>query len=308
LSAVTRLQERFGSNYVIDFLRGSRIVREEHQSLKTYGVGRDISKEQWKLYIKDLLYSGYLEQTSGEYPLLKLNDKSRSILKGEEKAVLTRYKKEKKEEVVKTALPLSAHPDLLQLLKDLRYRIARQENVPAYIIFSDATLIELASYLPLNLTDLAKISGFGNLKVGKYGGEFLQVIRDYCSKEKLESKMHSKEQKYKRKAAYEKPTDTKKISLDLFLKGKEVKEIAAIRELAVSTIETHLAHFIRSGQLDIHRLMPKEKIKVIMDEVRLLNGNSTVPVKEKLGDDYSYGEIRAVMSYMEWMQASGIST
>jgi ATP-dependent DNA helicase RecQ len=307
LSAVSRLQERFGSNYVVDLLRGSRTVRQEHQLLKTYGVGKDISKEQWKLYIKDLLYSGCLEQTTGEYPLLKLNEKSIRILKGEEKAILTRFKKEKKEEIPKTSLPFSAHPDLLQLLKDLRYRLARQENVPAYIIFSDATLIELASYLPQNLTDLAKISGFGNLKVGKYGGAFLEVIRDYCRKEKLESKMHSKEQKYKRKAAYEKPTDTKKLSLDLFFQGKDVREIAAIRQLATGTIESHLAHFIRSGELDIHKLMPKEKIKVIMDEVRLLNGNSTVPVKEKLGDDYSYGEIRAVMSYMEWMHASGIS-
>ena len=309
LSAVTRLQERFGTNYVVDLLRGSKVIREEHQALKTYGIGKDISKEQWKLYIKDLLHSGYLQQTTGEYPVLKLNEQSLKILKGEEKAWLTRFKKEKVEEQsIKAEAPLSSHPQLFQSLKELRYSLARQENVPAYLIFADSTLIELASYLPLQLTDLPKISGFGDLKVGKYGAQFLQVIREYCKDEKLDSLMHLKDQKYKRKPAYERSSDTKRMSLNLFLEGKEVKEIASLRQLSVGTIESHLAYFIRTGELDVHKLLPKQKISVIMEEVKLLQGNSAVPVKEKLGEDYSYGEIRAVMSYMEWMQASGIST
>ena len=98
------------------------------------------------------------------------------------------------------------------------------------------------------------------------------------------------------------------MTLDLFLEGKDIKEIARVRQLATGTIESHLAHFIRSGELDIHKLLPREKIRVIMDELKIAEGSSTVPVKEKLGDDYSYGEIRAVMSYMEWMYASGINT
>ena len=160
----------------------------------------------------------------------------------------------------------------------------------------------------MSLTDLGKISCFGNLKTGKYGAEFLHVIREFCSKEKLASLVHTKDRKYKRKPAHEKVSDTKRMSIDLFLEGKDVKEIARIRQLATGTIESHLAHFIRSGELDIHKLLPKEKIQVIMDELKVLNGSSTIPVKEKLGDDYSYGEIRAVMSYMEWMYASGINT
>jgi ATP-dependent DNA helicase RecQ len=313
LSAVTRLQERFGSNYVVDLLRGGRKVREEHQLLKTYGVGKDISKEQWKLYIKDLIHFGYLDQSDGEFPVLKLNEKSRGILKGTEKALLTRFKKENEELVEKAAAPVSAHPELLQLLKDLRYALARRENVPAYLIFADSTLIELASYLPMNLVDLSKISGFGNLKVGKYGADFLQVIRDYCRKENLASQMHTKDPRYKRKQAHERPAperpgDTKRLSLELFSQGKDLREIAAARQLAISTIDSHLAYFVRSGELDVHKLVPKEKIRVIMEELRELQGNSIIPVKEKLGEDYSYGEIRAVMSYMEWMHASGITT
>ena len=196
----------------------------------------------------------------------------------------------------------------MQLLKELRYALARQENVPPYLIFADSTLIELASYLPANLTDLAKISGFGNLKVGKYGADFLNVIRDYCRKENLASQMHTKDPRYKRKQAHERPSDTKRLTLELFSQGKDLREIAAARQLAISTVDSHLAYFVRSGELDVHKLVPKEKIRSIMEELRELQGSSIIPVKEKLGEDYSYGEIRAVMSYMEWMHASDITT
>jgi superfamily II DNA helicase RecQ len=83
LSAVTRLQERFGINYVIDFLRGSNTTKTEHQSIKTFGIGKDISKDQWKVYVKDMLQLGYLQQSDTEFPVLQLNEISRQILKGE---------------------------------------------------------------------------------------------------------------------------------------------------------------------------------------------------------------------------------
>lgn len=319
LSAVIRLQERFGMNYVIDLLRGSRAVKEEHQSLKTYGVGKDISKEQWKQYVKDLIHFGYLDMADGEFPILKLNESSWRVLKGEENVELTRFRKEKEELVEKIAAPVSPHPELLQLLKDLRYQLARVENVPAYLVFADSTLIELASYLPFTLTDLSKISGFGNLKVGKYGAEFLQVIRSYCKKENLASQMHAKDARYKRKPAHEKSSakittrspernsDTKRLSLEMLLQGKEVAEIAAARQLAISTIDGHLTYFVGNGELDIYKLLPKHKVETIINELKQSDGTSMIPVKEKLGDDYSYGEIRAVISHLKWLQGSGAS-
>lgn len=305
LSAVSRLQERFGINYLVDFLRGSSVVREEHQSLKTYGVGKEISKDQWKLYIREMLQLNYLQQSEGEYPVLKLNELSWKILKGEEKVRLVKSVNEKTP-VSKPEL-LAVHGELLQQLKQVRDHLARKENVPPDLIFTDATLVELSTYLPLNLTDLGKISGFGNVKTGKYGFHFLQAVKSYCQQNKLTTQFHHKNPKRQRlKPDQEKSTDSKRYTLQLFREGKRVHEIAVTRGLAHSTIEGHLSWFIRTGELDVHDLMPKEKIQVIMQEVKQMEGNATAPVKEKLGNDYTYGEIRAVVSYLQWMNEAGI--
>src|SRR5215218_5080352 len=82
LSAVSRVKERFGINYIIDLLRGSTTVRPEHQLLKTFGIGKDISKDQWRQYIRELLQLNYLQQSDSEYPVLQLNEKSHEVLKG----------------------------------------------------------------------------------------------------------------------------------------------------------------------------------------------------------------------------------
>jgi ATP-dependent DNA helicase RecQ len=307
LSAVSRLQERFGANYVVDFLRGSAVVKEEHRQLKTYGIGKNFSKEKWKQYIKEMLQSGFLQQSDGEYPVLKLNEKSLQILKGEIKVALVQTVIEKKELVQKSNEPISAHPELFNLLKQLRYDIAKKEDVPAYIIFSDSTLNELSSYLPLNEKDISKISGFGDLKLAKYGAPFLSLIKTYCTTNNLSTQIHNKIQKrIRQKQPDEKVIDTKRYSLQLFNGGKTVEEIAALRQSVVGTIESHLAHFIRSGELDIHQLLPKQKIALILEVYRKTGGYAAAPVKEKLGDDFSYGEIRAVINYSQWMDENRI--
>lgn len=307
LSAVSRLQERYGVNYIIDFLRGSNVIRDDQKSLKTFGIGKDISKEQWKVYIKDLLQAGYLVQSDGEYPTLKLNEKSWRILKGEERIQLIKSVIEKTEKLTMHKEPVVVYPDLLQQLKELRNQLARKENVPPYLVFSDATLVELASYLPLNITDLSKISGFGNVKLTKYGAAFLAAVKDYCKENELQTQIHQKNPKPQSvKPAQEKTNDSKRYSLQLFREGKRPEVIAAMRGFTVNTIEGHLGVFIRSGELDIHDVLPKEKIDTILHEVQQTEGYATAPVKEKLGDNYTYSEIRAVMSYYQWMKELGI--
>jgi len=305
LSAVSRLQERFGMNYVVDFLRGSTIVKEEHQQLKTYGVGRDLPKEQWKLYIRELLQQDLLQQTSGDYPVLKLSERSWKVLKGEEKVSLVSSVKEKKETVSKQPPAVSAYPELLQILKSVRDQLARKENVPPDLIFSDATLVELSSFLPLSITDLGKISGFGNVKIQKYGHVFLESVKKYCRENELNSLMHNKFKKRpSSKPVQERVGDTKLHSLQMFRKGMPVAEIANLRGLTAGTVESHLVHFIRKGELDVHELVDKHKISMIMKEAQ--QPGTVTRIKEKLGEDYSYGEIRAVISYLQWMQEAGI--
>ncbi len=303
LSAVTRLQERFGINYVVDFLRGSSTTKTEHQLIKTFGIGKDISKDQWKIYVRDMLQLGYLQQSDTEYPVLQLNDTSRRILKGEMKVMLVKSVSVNKELVQKNIVAETVNAGLFAKLKAIRYDLAKEENVAAFQVFSDATLVELATYLPLTNSSLAKISGFGAIKLERYGPYFLDAVIDYCRANQLTTKIDSKQPKRQRKnPAVEKTNDTKKQSLQLFQLGRSVDEIAFERGLSTGTIEGHLAHFIFSGELKINEMVSAEKLKIITTAIEENNNSMAIaPIKQKLGEVYSYGEITAVMNYIRRM-------
>lgn len=300
LSAVFRLKERYGVNYIIDFLRGSSTTREDDQLLKTFGVGKDISKEQWRIYIKDMLHLGYLQQSNGQYPVLQLNEASKQILRGELKIMLVKSITVNKDAVQKNALEPTANAPLFSILKNVRYNVARQENVAAFQVFSDATLVELAAFLPLTNTALSKISGFGDIKLQKYGSYFLDPIIDYCRANNLTTKIDSKSAKRVKKiAAADRITDTKMQTFKLFKLGKTIDEIALERKFSATTIHTHLAHFIFSGEINIEELVSKEKVIVITRALSEASDGALAPVKIKLGDAYTYPEIHAVISYLK---------
>jgi ATP-dependent DNA helicase RecQ len=304
LSAVFRLNQRFGSTYVIDFLRGSKNekIREEHKQLKTYGVGADISKIDWQRYLRELIALGYLQVTEDAYPVLKLTPKSDAVLKGLQKVELVET--QTIDEPLQTeALPFEA--DLLSVLKNTRYDIAQQENVPAYIIVGDNTLVEIATYLPQSLDELRLISGFGDIKLARYGRAFLEQVKMFCHQRSLPSKMNLKSRKRERKARAERPTETRRSTNDtkvetfaLYRSGKSVAEIAAGRGLAATTIEGHLSYFVQTGELDVLEFVNEEKIPAIKDAVESYGADRLAPLKEVLGDNYSYGEIRAVVAWM----------
>lgn len=303
LSAVYRTNQKFGLTYLIDFLRGSqnKNIREEHKLLKTYGVGADISKENWFEYFRDLISQGFLRQTDDEFPKIILTEKSTDVLKGNVQVTLikAKTKKAKKDSLVSEI----SHPylaDLFENLKAVRTKIAKKENVPPYIVFSDATLVEMATFLPNNYAEMRKISGVGDLKLQKYGVDFLHEIKTYCQANNLESRIDLKRNKRERKSReslISKMTDTYSLSFRLFKSGKTISEIAEQRDLAESTIETHLTRFIQSGDIDIEELVSLEKIEFIHQAIAELGGEVSVgKLKETLGEDYSYGEIRAVLA------------
>jgi ATP-dependent DNA helicase RecQ len=301
LSAVFRLKERFGSTYVIDFLRGSKNekIREEHKALKTYGVGKDLSKADWQRYLRELVALGYLQFTETEYPVLQLTQKSHAVLKGLEivELIATQTLEEKSTE----ALPFEN--DLLSILKNTRRDIALHENVPAYIIVSDATLMEIATYLPQSLDELRFISGFGDVKLARYGREFLEPVKTYAHERGLNSKITQKSKKRERKAKTDRVStprgsDTRQASLELYQKDKTIAEIATERGLSVSTVESHLSHFVQSGELDVLEMVPSDKMPAIQDAIESYGADRLAPLKEILGADFSYGEIKAVLGWM----------
>jgi ATP-dependent DNA helicase RecQ len=297
LSAVARLQERFGAGYVIDFLRGSNAakIQEEHKQLKTFGIGVDVSKETWGNIIRDLIAQEYLTKSEGAYPVLKLTSKSAAALNGVEKVMITKSK----ETIEIVEHKTEYETELFKQLKDVRRKLATEENVPAYIVLSDAALLELATYLPHNKEEFSKISGFGQIKIEKYGKQFWEVVAAYCRDHNLASRIHLKTPKRQRRERREKETDTKQQSLQLFKQGHTIEKIAELRGFSSITIEGHLAFYIQQGELSIDQLMDTSKIYAIQKALDQVDGKALSPVKELLGKNYSYGEIRMTMAHLE---------
>lgn len=304
LSAVARLQERFGGGYVIDFLRGSNSekIQGQHKELKTFGVGASVSKDAWTSVIRDLIAQDYLTKAEGLYPVLKLTPKSESVLKGLEKVMITKSK----ERIEVQEQKVEYETELFQKLKATRRELAEVENVPAYIVLSDATLIELATYLPHNKEEFAKISGFGQIKIEKYEKHFCEVVVTYCRERNLTSRIHLKNPKRQRKEKRERETDTKQQSYDLFKQGYSIKEIALRRDFSPITIEGHLAFYVEHGELSIDAIMDVSKIPAIQQCIENFGVGTQnlaslllAPIKEQLGENYTYGEIRMVIAHMK---------
>lgn len=183
---------------------------------------------------------------------------------------------------------------LFNTLNTIRDELALLENVPPYLIISDAALVELATYLPQTRDEFKKVSGFNAEKIDRYERYFREAITLYCSRRGLISRIHLKNPP--RRDDF----DTKRFSLDLFHRGYSIAEIAERRGLKKGTIETHLAHYVREGTLKLDRLVPQEKIASILSA---LGGDSSLTaIRKRLGSEYSYGEIRLVLAHRDFLR------
>lgn len=301
LSAVTRLNQKFGVGYVIDFLKGSQSakIREEHKQLKTYGVGADWTKDEWTRFIFSMIDQGALTQAGSDFPVLELTDLSQKILKGEETFFLLR-KKEKKAEA-KADIKSTLNKDLFTRLKSIRTDLAQKEGVPPYLILSDVTLNELATYLPLKLEDISKIHGFGEVKLDKYGFTFLREVQSFVTKHGLETRMGEKKRVKIKSTTTTKvnKTGTYDATLQMILAGKTTEEIAKERNLNPMTIENHIGYWIKFGKLALNAFVTEDKQQAIRKVAAELGPLELKPIKEALGEDVSYGEIRWTLVEME---------
>ncbi|MBL7747651.1 MAG: helix-turn-helix domain-containing protein [Chitinophagaceae bacterium] len=193
----------------------------------------------------------------------------------------------------------SPHPVLHQQLRRIRENICSRKDLPIYIVAGTNTIDEMARYLPQTLVELRKISGFGDAKVDKYGQPFLDAIIAYCEERGLSSLINEKKPKKEKKqrtGPARKKGDTYAETLKLYTEGKSIIEIASERNLSRGTIEGHLAKFISSGEVKIEDIISPEKISLIETALEDFNGKSISPIKQQLGDDVSFGEIKLVMA------------
>jgi ATP-dependent DNA helicase RecQ len=193
----------------------------------------------------------------------------------------------------------------MNLLREQRKLLADRENVSAYIILNDTTLVEMSTYYPQHMDDLDKITGFGRVKKARYGNVFLEVVIDYCRKKGISSKMNLKKA-VQRSTSHKAKTKNRNgeqlsgaVSLDMFQKGRSIEQIATLRGLRETTIFNHLIDFVGTGELQPEELMDKRKIPAIR---KVLIENPTAllrEVKEVLGDTFTYNEIRLVKESIE---------
>ena len=182
LSCVYRTGQRFGVGHLTDVLLGQeteRVVERQHTKLSTFGVGKDLDERQWKSVFRQLVAAGFLDVEMGSYGSLRLAQAARPVLRGEQSVALRRDPERKR--APRTRFAVAAHPaddSLFERLRDLRGKLAREQNVPAYVIFHDATLRAIANDRPRSMAQLAKVEGVGVRKLERYGEAVLALVRE----------------------------------------------------------------------------------------------------------------------------------
>ena len=182
LSCIVRAQERFGMLTIIDILRGSKnekIKSNRLDQLSTYGIMETESKEYIRQVIEFLLVQAYIQTTSDGYQVLKIRPKAFAVLRGQQK-VSMRVMRQDSEKLSRGASGLDIDQELFRRLKELRAKIAKVQSVPAFVIFTDASLKEMCAKLPQNMKAFLEISGVGQTKADRYGERFMKLIRAYC--------------------------------------------------------------------------------------------------------------------------------
>ena len=189
LSCVYRTGQRFGTRHLIDVLRGidgEKVSKFDHDRLSTFGIGAEFDDRQWSAIFRQLVAGGFLATDDEGFGTLRLVDASRPVLRGEvevrmrhvaDKAERRAKKKSVRSDRKTQALDIAPHESRLwESLRNTRARLAKAQGVPAYRIFADATLLQMLREQPQSLAEMATISGVGEMKLARYGEEFLGVL------------------------------------------------------------------------------------------------------------------------------------
>ena len=305
LSAVIRTGERFGINHVSAVLRGANtkgIRQWEHSNLSVYGIAKDLSTAEIKEIFGLLVAEELLYMNSEDFPTIGVTEKGRIFLRNRE--TLTLSKPKRAEEKASTARRAALDYDraLFDELRELRRQLASERKAPPYVILGDATLQEMAYYIPQSRESLSRITGVGKVKIEQLGEAFLSVIQDHARENHLEEReISTRKEKGNQSGAPSGSTYDQ--TKQLLQQGMTIAQVAERRGLASSTISGHLERLIRAGeQIDLQPLMPPtNRFESIRKAFEQSGGRLLSPVKEILGDDYSYDEIRLVWIYMGQM-------
>lgn len=301
LSCVYRMKRPYGIGVIVDVLKASKnkkLMELGLDKISTYGIMKNYTKDGLKEFINTLISHRYIDY-GGEYPVVTLNSNSRDILTGKTKVM---FKEKRKVEKVST------NNELFDILRGLRREIASEEGVPPYIVFGDNTLKEMSLRMPLKSSQLIEINGVGEKKIQRYGEPFLKKIKEYVEQNNIEVKWNSEkfnkeevEEKFKENIKKNGKKKSFVITLDMLREGKKFHEIAKEREIALSTIMSHINQYLEEGNkidfpIDFDCLFSKEEENLVLDAVEKVGYGKLKPIKENLEKDVSYEKIRFIVS------------
>ncbi|HEY8324373.1 MAG TPA: DNA helicase RecQ [Ktedonobacterales bacterium] len=311
LSAVARTNQRFGLMYVVSVLRGEnkKTIRERgHDQISVYGIGAEQSMEEWRRLGYALLTQGMLTEAgdSGAYPTVRLTPLGWEVLRGHQRVEVVRAREAPRPPRRRGEEELDGPArDLFERLRVIRRELAEDAQVPAYVIFTDASLRAMASRRPETRAQFAQIPGVGANKVAQFAGAFLAEIRAFCEERGLagwpegdDAPPPARAERPPRATPVQNAASGGKLAsarqtLDLLRAGLSLEEIAQQRGLARTTLVGHLCDLMSAGErVDVARLIPAERLRRILAAFDQFGVTPLSPVKEALGEEVSYDDLR----------------
>jgi ATP-dependent DNA helicase RecQ len=308
LSCVARTQERFGINHVAAVLRGEnteKIRNLQHDKLSTFGLLREISKPALRDWIFQLIGQGVLVQTEDEYPILRLNDASWEVMRKQRTVrLLQPVKRAREERAAKSRADSTSWEgvdrDLFEELRQLRLTMAEQRQVPPYIIFSDATLRELARMRPSTPENMRMIYGIGTNKLRDFGDQFLQIVLRHCRERNLASDLTlpppQTEEPAKKVIA---PGTARGRAVDLFREGCVVEDVMHQLGKSRATIIDYLKDYIELDRPESILGWVSEEVYQKVAAASAKVGTARLkPIFIELEEKVPYDEIRLVVAHL----------
>lgn len=272
LSGVFRLKESEPVGTLVDFLRGSQnaaIYDKGYQNLKTYGIIKDIAWRDLQQYIIQMINLGYCEIAFHENNALKFSELAKKVLFDGEKVRFTKVVNKPvagKEKTVKASK--KSKTNLFERLRVLRFKIAQENDIPAYLVFNDASLKQMEIERPMTDDDFLSIDGVGRKKFEDFGFQFIKEIIAFHKEKTITTK--------KKKTG---KSDTYKETLTLYKKGFTSEEIAKERKLSLMTIQSHYIKLFQEGAtIDLNEFVTKKEIAQINDAKKKLKNSTSLRV------------------------------
>ena len=324
LSAVARTEQRFGAGQIIAVLRGennAKVRQFKHDTLSVHGLLKNHSAADLRNFIYQLIGQGVLAQENlilsdgHAVPIIKLNPASVEVMKGQRSVRLIQLAKKPSEGEIglKTGEVSWQGVDrgLFEELRGLRRTLAAQRHVPPHIIYSDATLRQLARVRPVDRKTFRNIYGIGETKLRDLGEKTIAFIADYATAHLLPTNVPNATPQPVAQAAVpvvSRPSVTKSMAMSLFESGRSVADVSRQTGRAVSTVSEYLAEYILTAQPDsIEAWVPEPVYQRVAAAIKKHGGKPLKPVFIALNETVPYEQIRLVAAHLQCGKASNNS-